>query len=835
MTFLSAAFFLSGASALLFEVYWIRQVTLSIGSSPVAFAVVSSLSILGLGVGARMFPRGNPGGKRRAWVAPVAFQSGFGVSNALLSGLPFPPIPSLLLCSLISGFVIAAVMEERRRSPAADQGAVGSLYASNFLGSGFGVALGGFLLVPATGVSSTRWAALAFSLLSLPLYLAAFPGGSSKRLELETDARPAGKFDPVPSAMVAVTGATGMGMEILWGRWISQMAGSSVYTYYSVLAVAIVAFGAGCLSPRVIGGGRRCLYAYLSLAVVYPLSLLVALLSFGEFGVSPYRYVAALTGGSPGPAVLSFTIVVMSPILFGSGLFFSFAVGGGLSDRPPQHRTLFMLNCLGASAGALVVPFALIPAVGTGPALSAVCAANLIPAAAVALRAEMKDRRRCMWAVLASVPCVAAAAFWLAGRPAIFLLHREGVGLAGNDAPWGASPEFLEEGPFSTVIVGGKRGHEVLVVDGKPESHALRDRPTQTMLAQLPYLLKGETLRDVLLIGLGSGATLDGILLHSARAVDCVEISPEVVRAVREGYGRRYAPALSRPGVRIVVGDGRRFLRDAGKRYDLIVSQPSNPWVIGASSLFSREAFLAMRRALAPGGVAVIWFQTYGVSAEDLRVERDTVLSVFRGVLAFSYSPGDILFVCTAEPLAVDVQTLRDGLSDPAIRKYLQREVGISTPSELLGGFLGGAKREGTRNMEWNTDDLPVLEYRMARSFPFRDPYPPYAEIIEPLQARVERIAGLPPEGTRSRGEFFLEWGEAASTFGLARFAEDLFREAVRLRGEDSRSLNDLGIVRFERKEYNESSDFFEAALRLDPGNTVARENLDAIGRMRRR
>ncbi|MDA8121405.1 MAG: hypothetical protein M0Z38_02415, partial [Deltaproteobacteria bacterium] len=424
MTSLAVAFFLSGASALLFEVYWIRQVTLAVGTTPIAFALVSSLSVLGLGAGARMFPRGIPGQESRPWTGPVAAQAATGASNALLPLLPFPPLPSLLLCSLLSGFVIAAVTEAWKRFPTADQRDIGPLYAWNFLGGGFGVALGGFLLLPLVGVASTRWVALALSILSLPLFVAAFPG--RERFGSAADAPVAGRFDFVPSALVAVTGATGMGLEILWGRWISQMAGSSVYTYFSVLAVTIVAFGAGCLFPRRNVGGRRRLYAFLSLTVAYPLVLLVALLSLRGFEVSPYRAVAAWAGGSPPLAVLSSAILVLSPMLFGSGLFFSFAVGGGLSDRPPAHRTLFLSNCLGASAGALLVPFVLIPAAGTGPALAAVCAANLLPASVMALRAEAGGRRFGVRTVLAAVPIVAAAALWLAGRPAYFLLPQEG-------------------------------------------------------------------------------------------------------------------------------------------------------------------------------------------------------------------------------------------------------------------------------------------------------------------------------------------------------------------------------------------------------------------------
>mgnify|MGYP001566317828 CR=1 FL=1 len=176
MTSLAAAFFLSGASALLFEVYWIRQVTLAVGTTPVAFALVSSLSVLGLGMGARMFPRGIPGLRSGLWAGPVMAEAVSGLSNALLPEFPFPTLPSLFLVSLFAGFVIAAVTEAWKRFPAADRTDIGPLYAWNFLGGGFGVALGGFLLLPVAGIASTRWVALALSILSLPLFVAAFPG-----------------------------------------------------------------------------------------------------------------------------------------------------------------------------------------------------------------------------------------------------------------------------------------------------------------------------------------------------------------------------------------------------------------------------------------------------------------------------------------------------------------------------------------------------------------------------------------------------------------------------------------------------------------------------------
>jgi spermidine synthase len=842
---LYSAFFLSGAASLLFEVLWIRRLALSLGNSPFSFALASALSIGGLGAGAFLFPRLLPERLRIRRRLPAGLEATFGTASFSLLRFFTPRPEALFLCAVVSGAVISSVLEWRARSIGhGGKRGSGSLFGVHFLGAALGAAGGGLWFLPRLGSGDTLGLALGASILSSLLYLAMV----RKPLADRGVSRATGGFRPflIPATMVWITGAAGLGIQVLWGRWISQMAGSSAYTYYSILSVAILAFGAGCLAGTGRERGREGRGAAWSwgwaglFAVAYPAVILPILLKAADGGISPFRYIAQ-AGVAPPVATFLLSVLILFPPLFASGAMFSRFVSRVGGD-PEREAACFFSNCLGACTGGLAVPFLLVPAAGMGPAMVLTCALNAIPVAAgISMERGGTSagwRRGAIPASLLAV--IGGVGLWMWGRPAFFLLPQTLAAYApeaGGRRTAGIGEGergYYREGPWSTVLVGGARGREVLVVDGKPESSAVRDRPTQAMLAHLPFLLRVDRPGDVLLIGLGSGATLEAVLLHDVRRVDCVEISREVVTAAREAYGAGRAAAIGDPRVRVRVGDGRRHLREGKGRYDVIISQPSNPWVMGASSLFTREAFQEMASSLAPFGVAVLWFQAYGIAPEDVRREVETVRSVFPEVLFFSYAPGDILMVCSFAPMRIDAGRVDATMARfPRARDSLAA-AGISRLPDLLGGFFGGISGAGRSRgemgeMEWNTDDRPRLEYSVASSMLRRDPYPAYGMILSPLSVRMDSLRGFPGKGDPRWGELAVEWGEAYGRHGFARFAGDLFEEALAVRGPNARILNDLGVVRLERRDYNGAVSCFEQAIAMDPGNRSARENLSIL------
>ena len=161
-------------------------------------------------------------------------------------------------------------------------------------------------------------------------------------------------------------------------------------------------------------------------------------------------------------------------------------------------------------------------------------------------------------------------------------------------------------------------GRLSLAIDGKIDASNSGDMLTQRMLGVLPVLLHPDP-QDLCVIGLGSGVTLasamaTGLVSHA----DAVEISPEVVEA-SAFFSKENGDILRAPGVRLVLGDGRSHLQLTKRHYDVIVSEPSNPWMAGVAALFTQEFFAAARAKLKPDGVICQWAHTYDMSDRDLR------------------------------------------------------------------------------------------------------------------------------------------------------------------------------------------------------------------------
>src|SRR6185503_16163808 len=182
---------------------------------------------------------------------------------------------------------------------------------------------------------------------------------------------------------------------------------------------------------------------------------------------------------------------------------------------------------------------------------------------------------------------------------------------------------------------------------GKVDASNGGDMLTQRLLGLLPILLHGHA-RDICIIGLGSGVTVGSALAPgTVRRADVVEISPEVVEASRF-FDRESGSALTRPGVRLIVGDGRSHLLLTPQRYDVIVSEPSNPWMSGVAALFTREFFEAARSRLNPDGLICQWAHTYDISPQDLQSIVATFASVFPQGTMWLVGEGDLLLVGAA-------------------------------------------------------------------------------------------------------------------------------------------------------------------------------------------
>ncbi len=203
--------------------------------------------------------------------------------------------------------------------------------------------------------------------------------------------------------------------------------------------------------------------------------------------------------------------------------------------------------------------------------------------------------------------------------------------------------QFYDEGASATVAVKRLTGTTTLTVDGKTDASNRGDMLTQKLAAHLPLLLH-DAPREVAIVGLGSGVTVGAALTHPITGVDVIELSPEVVSASWH-FAVENRRALDDPRTRLVIGDGRSHLLLSRRHYDVIVSEPSNPWIAGVATLFTREFFAAARARLAPGGVVCQWANAYNIGADDLRAIVATFLEVFPDGAAWLVGEHDVLLV----------------------------------------------------------------------------------------------------------------------------------------------------------------------------------------------
>jgi spermidine synthase len=243
---------------------------------------------------------------------------------------------------------------------------------------------------------------------------------------------------------------------------------------------------------------------------------------------------------------------------------------------------------------------------------------------------------------------------------------------------------FFRDDREATVAVtrfNDSSGALTLKVNGKTDASNGADMPTQVLLGELPLLLKPGA-RDVLLVGWGSGVTGGSLLRHPLKRLDAVELVPAVVDASRL-FARDNLGALDDPRLSLSREDAKSFLARAGRSYDVIVSEPSNPWMAGVGDLFSVEFYRRARARLSPGGVMVQWFHQYEMNDALFRTTLRTFRTSFPNATLWNVMGDDVLLVGSSEPLVPDFAALEKAFARPAVRADLLR-ADVGFPASLL-------------------------------------------------------------------------------------------------------------------------------------------------------
>lgn len=546
---------------------------------------------------------------------------------------------------------------------------------------------------------------------------------------------------------VGLSGFAGLMYEVAWMRVFALIVGPTTYAFAATVAAVIAGIAAG--SGAGAWGAGRTRHPALWLALVLGATALVADAASSLAGGYAPRLVAEELARStdPGAGLLwqrsLLVAALMLPAAIGFGAVFPLAlalVSGNHEGHEDHERdennkakrdvrdlrghrgsaaerlgTIYAINTLAAVAGSLAAAFAAIPVLGLQHTLTIVTGVLVLDALIVLAWAVPSVTAR----VAGLAPTAAAgvllvtASAWdrdLLASGAYKYASRVSRDLDLETALKAGTLVYYREGAASTVSVKRLTGALSLAIDGKIDASSAGDMLTQKALAHLPLLLHPDP-KQVCIIGLGSGATVGSALVHPISRVDVVEISPEVVEASRH-FADVNLHALDDPRTHLLVGDGRSHLLLSSRKYDVIISEPSNPWMAGVAALFTQEFFTAVRDRLAPGGIVAQWAHTYDISASDLRSIAATFISVFPGATIWTVGESDVLLVGSTDPLDDRLAQIDRSWHRPGVAVDLAR-VSALEPFAFLLMFAGGAGeiRRYAAGAMIQTDDRLALEF----------------------------------------------------------------------------------------------------------------------------
>ncbi len=331
---------------------------------------------------------------------------------------------------------------------------------------------------------------------------------------------------------------------------------------------------------------------------------------------------------------------------------------------------------------------------------------------------------------------------------------------------------FYREGIDATVSVGESQdGDFTMSVNGKPDASTLPDDMVTQGLAGVIPLLQRPDARDVCLIGLGSGVTAGAILAFDIDRLDLAEISRAVIDGSRFFDDVSQAP-LDDPRLHMHRNDGRNLLLLSDRRYDVIVSEPSNPWISGIANLFTREFFELSRDRLKPGGIHAQWLHGYSMHPDNFAAVLRTLNEVFGHVQIWEMAMNDYLMIASTEPFEIDVEELYFHMAQPDLQRLLEK-IHITHPLQIAQHWVGRADAmsswlDGALLL---TDDLPYLEFSAPRFL--------LASTQGQVSERLFEADGLPslvdPDGLLGRR--FLAGAQASKTRGRAIRAAQRARE----------------------------------------------------------
>ncbi|MDH5642678.1 MAG: fused MFS/spermidine synthase [Gemmatimonadota bacterium] len=751
-------FFASGACGLVYEVVWMRMLTLVFGATAFATSTILATFFAGLALGSFYFGRVVDKGKNPlavyallevgvgvcAFVMPAIFEvlsfvyvgsarifdAGFYELSVLRFVMSFMVllVPTTLMGGTLP--VMVKLFAKDRERLAFN---VGTLYSVNTFGAVVGAVSAGFLLILILG---TREAAYLAGVVNLLIAAAAWavlkwaPVGELRPRDETVEQKINNQGPAVVAtarvrnvALIAggVSGFCALGLEVFWTRSLVFFLDNSTHAFTTILTACLLGIAVGSVVVSRFVDSRTNLLMWLgwmqvSIGVFAVLAIpLLNHLAPVMQNMAGTEINSALHWKWVGMRFVNAMAVMLVPCAL-MGMMFPliakiYAVN--LKTVGAALGNVYAVNTVGGVLGSLTAGFVLIPLVGVQTGIAILGAASVIVGGAVMWfepSATIIVKRRALLG--AGGVLVAGALFYGVNGVLVLSSFQERIE--------SARVLSYDEGIGATVkVYRDNRGDKSISVNGFPVAGtSLAAQDVQIPLAHYPMLLTRNTNPKVNIVGFGAGGTSWGFTRYETTRIDLVELVPAVIRAA-PWFQEVNHGVLDDPRFNVIMGDGRNHALVTDQIYDVISIDATTPKMAGNGSLYTLEFYELLRARLNRGGLVVQWLPYHLVSNDEMKMIARTFLTVFPHTsLWFTPSRHHVLLLGSLDNVEIDAVELERKFADPQVRDELA-VIGIESPMDFLATFVMGAESlarlvEGAR---LNTDGHPYLEFTPAMAY----------------------------------------------------------------------------------------------------------------------
>ena len=777
--------FASGATSLIYQIAWVRSLTIGFGNTTQAISTVLTVFMAGLAIGYHVLGR-RADHQSEPLRVYAALELALGIWAALLAGwlpainawtlswasghsqlstaLSFLVSIACLLppCTLMGGTLPVLSRSNVRHANARGAGLT-QLYAWNTLGAVTGCLAAACFLIRQWGLTRSMLLAAGTNLVLAVLAWCVSDRRSNQQACAPATVEPLpagagnGNDEPLPQERFArvqqarqlgsvafVSGGLLMASEVFWTRLCANLLTGNVLVFAAIVAGFLTGMGTASLwisrtvdrwvhPKRVVSVCLILSGGWLTVAVLGQDRLAQMFRNIQATGVSGAGSLAALYMLTAIPAA---TLGAIMPAMIRINNDSLDSVGRDLGR-------LFAINTMGSIVGSFVSGFIMLPAVGLNVSLLLSAATYVLLAAVIApsrsLRFASGLALLCCMSLLL-IPRTYQPRFWF----------NAGFTAAREIAP--SEILMLREGVEATVGVARHKGVISLSTNGTVVADTSRHDLWDLLLkAHLPMLLH-QNPRDVALVGLGAGISLGAVGSYDVHRIDCVEISTDVVDAQHYFSGFHDDP-LTSPKVHLWIDDGRHFLSSTQQSYDVISVDPVDPPICNQ---YTQEFFAICRQRLRQKGLMVQWVPLFHLETHHLRIIARTFLNEFPHSSLWYDGTSLLLIGSRGQPLQVDLRVAAKRIALPNVQRSLSR---IQHPPllMLLSTFVAGSeqlRQFAAKSPLSNTDDRPILEYSLLlEPRPTNRSYAANLAALQPLQCPLKTVLAnpldLPPTARR--------------------------------------------------------------------------------------